>query len=158
MPERFLRIPHIRQKAEADCLAAYAAMLLEAAGFRANYDRLLRLLGTSKIGTPSHRIELLSRLYSDLIVIYRAGGVEDIFDFIDSGYPVCVFVATLELPYWSESLLHAVVVVGYSDQDFYLHDPAFGNAPQTVTHGDLQLARDAFSSKLAVVQRKQQPL
>jgi hypothetical protein len=155
MPERFLRIPHIPQKADADCLAACAAMMIEAAGFRANYGNLLRLLGTSNLGTPNSRIQLLSRLHPDLIVVFREGGTEEIFHHIDRGYPVGVFVDTMELPYWSSSTYHAVVIVGYSDQDFYLHDPAFHNAPQIVTHGDLQLARDVFSSKLVVVQRGQ---
>jgi ABC-type bacteriocin/lantibiotic exporter with double-glycine peptidase domain len=155
MPDRFLKVPHIRQRAEADCLAACAAMLLEAVGFRANYHRLLRLLDISGIGTPTSRIQLLSRLHSDLTVIYQVGTIDDIFNFIDNGYPVAIFVDTIELPYWTTSTYHAVVVVGYSAQDFYLHDPAFSNTPQTVTHRDLQLAWDVLNSKLAVVQRKQ---
>jgi ABC-type bacteriocin/lantibiotic exporter with double-glycine peptidase domain len=155
MPERFLRIPHIQQKARSDCLAACAAMLLEAAGFRIDYNHLVRLLGTSDLGTPYSRIQLLSRIHSDIVVIYRTGQLEDVVHFIDEGYPIGIFVETNELPYWTRSSAHAVVVVGYSDQDFYLHDPAFRDAPQKVTHGDLQLAWDALEPTLAVVQRRQ---
>jgi hypothetical protein len=99
MPERFLKIPHIRQKSDTDCLVACAAMMLEAAGFHANYNQLLRLLGTSELGTPHSRIKLLSRIYADLLLIYREGGLEDIIRFLDNGYPVGIFVYTKELPY-----------------------------------------------------------
>jgi hypothetical protein len=97
---------------------------------------------------------LLSKLDADIVLIYREGTLEDIFFFLDNGYAIGIFVDTEELPYWSSPGGHAVVVVGYSDQDFYLHDPAFGSGPQTVAHGDLQLAWQVFDSILAVVQRK----
>lgn len=157
MPERFLKIPHIRQKSNADCLVACAAMMLESAGFRADYNHILRLLGTSELGTPHSRIQLLSRIHSDLLLIYREGELEDIIRFLDNGYPIGIFVYTKELPYWTTAAGHAVVVVGYTEQVFYLHDPAFNDTPQAVTYGDLQLAWEAYDSFLAVVQRKHKP-
>src|SRR5688572_7637824 len=78
MPGRILKLSHILQRVEADCLVACALMLLEAAGFRARYENILRLLGTSEIGTPLSRIQLLSRISSNLIVIYREGELKDI--------------------------------------------------------------------------------
>src|SRR5215203_2377572 len=125
MPGRFLKVPHIQQRSRSDCLVACAAMLLEFSGFRFDYNRLRGLLGTTDLGTPYSLIRLLSRLHSDLILIYREGEIEDLFQFLDQGYPIGIFVATEELPYWNEIAAHAVVVAGYSDQDFYLHDPAF---------------------------------
>jgi hypothetical protein len=41
MPERFLKIPYIGQKARTDCLVVCAAMMLEAAGFRSDYNQLV---------------------------------------------------------------------------------------------------------------------
>lgn len=157
MPVRFLNVPHIQQKADADCLVACAAMMLEFANFHIPYNRLLKLLGTTDLGTPYSRLQLLSRVHSDILITYRPGEFEDLIYFIDQGYPVGIFVDTEELPYWQTPATHAVVVIGYSEQDFYLHDPAFSKTPQAVSHGDLLLAWDAMNSILAVVQRKQKP-
>jgi hypothetical protein len=93
-----------------------------------------------------------------LLLIYREGDLDDlIYYYLDNGYPVGIFVYTKELPYWTRAAGHALVVVGYSDQFFYLHDPAFSSAPQAVTHGDLQLAWEVYDFFLAVVQRRQKP-
>lgn len=156
MPERFLKIPHIHQRYETDCLVACAAMVLDAAGFRADYHQLMRLLGTTELGTPHSRVKQLARLHPEIVVIYEIGALEDIAQFLDNGYPVVVFVDTAELPYWNWATGHAVVIVGYSEQTFYLHDPEF-TAPQSVSFGDLELARQFSDSHFLVVQRTQKP-
>jgi hypothetical protein len=129
-------------------------MLFEFAGFRFDYNRLRRLLGTTDLGTPYSRVQLLSRINSDLPLIYREGETKDLCHFIDQGYPIGIFVATTELPYWKEIAAHAVVVVGYSNQDFYLNDPTLRNAPQVISWGNLHLAWEPLDQFLVVVQRK----
>src|SRR3954454_3170171 len=111
MPERFLRVPHIQQRSNADCLAACAAMLLEYVGFRADYARIVRVLGTSELGTPYSRIQRLPSIYPDVSLRYEIGEMEEIIGYLDAGYPAGVFVEASELPYWSEPSGHAVVVV-----------------------------------------------
>ena len=157
MPERFLKVPHIRQKSDADCLVACTAMLLEFAEFRADYTQLYRVLGTSELGTPHSRIQRLSQLYSDLLLTYRSGDLEDVVACLESGYPVALFVNAKDLPYWGETSGHAIVVVGYADQHFYINDPKFDIAPQIVTQGDIDLAWEAFDYFFAIVQRKPKP-
>jgi hypothetical protein len=131
-------------------------MLLESAGFKADYRRLLRVLGTFIHGTPHSRIKRLSQINSDLLVIYQEGELGDLVNYLESGYPVGIFLNTKELPYWNRATGHAVVLVGYSNDIFYLHDPAFGT-PQAVSSGDLELAWEAYDFYFAVVQRKQKP-
>jgi len=130
-------------------------MLLEYVGFRADYARIVRVLGTSELGTPYSRIQRLPSIYPDVSLRYEIGEIEEIIGYLDAGYPAGVFVEASELPYWSEPSGHAVVVVGYSDKNFLLNDPALSNAPQAVSYEDLQLAWQEYDFYLAVVQRKQ---
>jgi len=157
MPGHFLQVPHIQQKSNADCLVACAAMLLAFAGFQANYAQLFRTFGTSELGTPHSRIQRLTSLYPTLSVIYQRGTLTELITYLERGYPVALFVNTADLPYWGEASGHAVVVVGYSEQHFYLNDPKFSHGPQVVLQGDLDLAWEAYDYNLAVVQPKQSP-
>ena len=54
------------------------------------------------------------------------------------------------LTYWKEETFHAVVVVGYDDEQLYLNDPAFAAAPQTVGW-DSFLAAWAEYDEVAIV-------
>lgn len=154
MPERFLEVSHIRQKSESDCLAACAAMLLAYVGFRIEYQRLLRLLEISEIGAPHSRIQRLLAIHKDVTLIYKQGTLDELLHFLEDGHPVIIFVDTAELPYWSLETGHAVVVVGYAEGIFYVNDPAFEAAPQSVSSEDLALAWDGYDHFLAVVKRQ----
>jgi ABC-type bacteriocin/lantibiotic exporter with double-glycine peptidase domain len=129
-------------------------MLLEFAGFQVNYAQLFRTLGTSDLGTPHSRIQRLTNIYPYLSVVYRKGNLTDVISYLESGYPVALFVNTVDLPYWSETAGHAVVVTGYAEQHFYLNDPMLQHGSQIVSQGDLDLAWEAFDYYLAVVQSK----
>jgi predicted double-glycine peptidase len=56
------------------------------------------------------------------------------------GQPVIVFVRTSELPYWDYGTDHALVVVGCDDDNIYVNDPNFAEAPISVPRGDFELA------------------
>lgn len=137
MPRRFLTVPHQPQRLESDCLAACAWMVLAAAGAAADYDMLLAALNIKPWGTPHRNIRQLEELIDRIQVTYRQGVLADVFHALDEGQPVILFVWTGDLPYWALETWHAVVVVGYDEDHFYLNDPAFPTAPQVVTHGDL---------------------
>lgn len=149
----FLNVPHIPQKAEADCLVACAAMMLAAVNIEVEYERLQKQLGYESGGLPYRRLQWLARLHPGIIVTLQQGDLLTLQTAIDAGTPPAVFVFTGELPYWSEAVYHAVVLVGYTATDFYIHDPAFVHAPQIVSKGDLDLAWLENDSYLAVVQR-----
>jgi uncharacterized protein YvpB len=71
---------------------------------------------------------------------------------LQEGHPVIVFVRTGELPHWTYSTDHALVVVGYDENLLYVNDPAHPEAPVTVPRGDFELAwleRDYFYALIA---------
>ena len=150
----FLKIPHIRQRAKSDCLVACAAMMLTAVDVNIDYSRLQSQLGFKGGGLTYRRLQLLTRVRSDLHVILQQGSIQHLMKAIDAGTPPAVFIVTGELPYWSETVYHAVVLVGYTETEFYINDPAFAYAPQVVSIGDLDLAWLEYDSYFAVVQRR----
>ncbi len=153
MASIILPVPHLQQRAPGECLAACASMALAYLNFPTDYNRLLKLLQIKRdIGTPASNIRNLTQL--GVQVIYKPGTFAELFGHLKQGHPCIASVRTGELPYWrGENLLHAVLVVGLDDQDVYLNDPAFPNAPTQVARGDFDLAwldRDEFYAVLIV--------
>lgn len=152
MPKNLLPVSHWKQRQQADCLAACAAMILSYLGQTIEYDQLLRLLVIGPIGAPSSNTQRLGAL--NVIVTYERGSVADLETHLEHDTPCIVFVQTSELPYWSTDTGHAVVVVGMDEDTVYLNDPALGEAPQTVSRGDFQLAWLARDYRYAVITRR----
>ena len=153
MPKLLLPVTHWTQPQRADCVAACAKMILDYIGQSVNYDRLLRLLRIDpEFGTVARNILRLSELGVD--VLYTRGTVDDIRDHLANGRPCIAFVNTGELPYWNESTGHAVVVVGIDEQNVYLNDPAFADAPKAVLHGDFLLAWMEVEEYYAVIRQR----
>ncbi|MBN1658226.1 MAG: C39 family peptidase [Anaerolineae bacterium] len=153
MPKHLLNLPNYRQQKESDCLAACAAMMLRALDIEVPYSELLSILDIVPWGTPHRNIVRLEEFVPGIHVKYGQGELIDLYRALDSGRPPTVFVWTGELPYWSITTWHAVVVVGYDELHFYVNDPAFEEAPQVVLHGDLDLAWLAYDSYYATVAR-----
>jgi hypothetical protein len=129
-------------------------MMLAAVNVNTNYSRLQRVLGFEDGGIPYSRVQLLKRIHSDLHITFEQGTLRQLMTFMDAGIAPAIFVSTGELPYWSTSVYHAVVLVGYTETEFYINDPAFANAPQVASKGDLDLAWLEYDSYFAVIQRQ----
>ncbi|MCB8943909.1 MAG: C39 family peptidase [Ardenticatenaceae bacterium] len=153
MPKQLLPVPHHKQKAESDCLAACTAMMLATLNIQLPYTRLLSILDIKPWGTPHRNIQKLAELAPGVHVIYKQGTITDLFQLLDTGKAVVVFVWTGDLPYWHLETWHAVVIIGYDEHYFYLNDPAFDDAPQAVSHGDLDLAWIAYDTFFAVIEK-----
>lgn len=129
-------------------------MMLSVVGRTLPYQRLLSILDVAPWGTPHSNLRLLPSIAQNIRVIHRQGELSDLFDAIDRGYPPAVFVQTADLAYWSPiDVWHAVVIIGYDDTNFFVNDPVFDIAPQSVSHGDLDLAWLANDSYYAVIER-----
>lgn len=132
-------------------------MMLSAVGRILPYKRLLSILDVAPWGTPHSNLRLLPSLVQNIRVIHRQGELSNLFDAIDRGYPPAVFVQTVDLAYWSSiGVWHELVIIGYigyDDTNFFVNDPAFDVAPQSVSHGDLDLAWLANDSYYAVIER-----
>ena len=148
-PRILLPVAHRQQAEDADCLAACAAMVLDYMGIPVAYDRLLKLLRVQWFGAFASNIRALEQL--GVIVIYKQGTLAELVEHLTNNRPPMVFVATSELPYWTRSTQHAVVVVGIDETYIYVNDPAISSAPVPVSHGDFGLAwleRDEFYAAL----------
>lgn len=128
-------------------------MMLEALEIHVPYSDLLTTLDVAPWGTPHRNIIQIEDLVAGIQVRYGQGELIDLYRALDTGLPPTVFVWTGDLPYWTVATWHAVVVVGYDDQHFYVNDPAFEAAPQVVPFGDLDLAWLAYDSYYAVLDR-----
>ncbi len=139
MPSVLLKLDHVRQDNDGECLAACAAMVLHFMGAPIAYKRLVKLLDIkTNFGTPSSKIRNLDRL--GIRVTYQQGNLEALRNHLHAGQPCIVFVKTGELPYWAQNIDHAIVVVGIDDKHVYLHDPELPTAPIRVALGDFDLA------------------
>ena len=153
MPVHLLPISHIRQQNDGDCLVACAQMVLEYMGVHVPYERLKRILEVAAWGTPHSSIHNLSRHIPKLIVNRLPGDLPDLWAALTAGKPPIVFVWTGELPYVEIISYHAIVLAGYDEEYFYVHDPALPNAPIKVLQGDVALAWIAHNSHFATLER-----
>jgi ABC-type bacteriocin/lantibiotic exporter with double-glycine peptidase domain len=145
VPKVLLPVSHYKQQSDGDCLAACAAMVLTYLGWAIDYSQLLRLLDIKPHGAPARNIQLLSNL--NLNVAYSQTDLAGLEAMIQQGQPVIVFVRTGELPYWTYSTDHALLVVGYDESCLYVNDPGRSDAPIAVPRRDFELAwleRDSY--------------
>ena len=151
MPNILLPIPHQRQRQEADCLAACAAMVLAHLKIRVDYKQLLKLLKTKPFGTSGQNLKYLTAL--GVQVTYREGSLEEIKGHLLSEVPCIVLVRTADLTYWSYSTDHAVVVTGFDDKIIYVNDPAFDTYPISVSVTEFELAWMEFDYRYGTITR-----
>ncbi len=152
MPAILLKVTHQKQRRPSDCLAACAAMVLDALLRPEPYDNLVGLLDiVPDIGAPASNILRLSNLVSG--VVYASGSLDDITQYLKENLPCIAFVHTLKLGYWIENTRHAVVVMGIDEtsEQVYLDDPFFDTAPQVVSYLEFQLAWEEMGNLYAVL-------
>ena len=129
-------------------------MLLEYLGQPMVYDNLLRLLGTGPHGTVARHVLRLTRQgYS---VIYREGTLAELHAWLDQRQPVIVLVKTSELPYWSYTTLHTIVLIGYNTTHFHANDPYFSQTPISIPTGDFELAWLEMGNRFIVIKPEAQ--
>jgi uncharacterized protein YvpB len=60
-------------------------------------------------------------------------------------------VRTADLPYWDYGTDHALVVVGFDEQNIYVNDPAFDNHPIPISVIEFELAWMAFDYRYSLI-------
>jgi ABC-type bacteriocin/lantibiotic exporter with double-glycine peptidase domain len=123
---------HRRQRREADCLVACVAMVLDYLGVRRDDAWLSNVLGATAIGAPFSSVEKLTDILGLGVDLGENGALALFASFIDTGLPVIVAVDTDDFARWPYFSNHAVVVIGFDDDQVYVHDPALDDAPQEV--------------------------
>jgi uncharacterized protein YvpB len=113
-------------------------MALAHLGRAVEYPQLLQLLNIKPYGAPAGNIRLLSALGAT--VAYSQTDVQGLETLLQQGQPVIVFVRTGDLPGWTYSTDHALLVVGYDEETLYVNDPDRAEAPQRIPRSDFELA------------------
>jgi hypothetical protein len=126
-------------------------MALEQLGLAATQRELNRLLGLTPLGTPYPHIQRLNR-YGVHVMLQR-GDEFALRNAIDQGVAPIVFMMTTGLPYWQTETQHALVIVGYDNQNVYMNDPAFADAPKTVSLNGFMIGWIEFDSWYALITR-----
>jgi ABC-type bacteriocin/lantibiotic exporter with double-glycine peptidase domain len=142
-----LNVSHCQQKADAQMALTYL-------GIPCSQDDMAHQLGIRPhVGAPSSRLLRLRSVALD--VIYAAGDLPDLADWLDQETPVLAFVQADQLHHWRGlHFQHTVVVVGLDDQYVHLLDPAADAAPLRVSRGDFMLAWDEMDCIYAVIASK----
>lgn len=126
-----LDVPHFQQSADGYCLPACVRMVLAFWHLTKTEKEIRRVLGTRVFGTPSFAVKRLSQW--DVHVQYREWSIAQLLEALKTGHPVIAFVRTAYLDYWQQDVAHAVVLVGYEEnQRYWLHDPALPDGPTSV--------------------------
>lgn len=128
MQTNLLNVPHIPQGDNHYCLAACTAMVLAYWERPTTIKKLVKLLGSSRYGTPSSRIMRLSQWRVD--VSHHSATHDDLLTYLDDGIPLIIMLKTGFLDYFDDDVHHTVVLVGLDETYAYLNDPAFDNAPK----------------------------
>lgn len=135
-----LAVSHWKQRRQADCLVACAAMVLEYLQVPASYDRLTRLLRTMPIGTFFRNLRYLEAALG-LSVTVGYGDLQILETHLETGLPIIVSVNTKMLSYWNnQETIHALVVIGMDEEQIYVNDPAYADASKAIPLAEFELA------------------
>ena len=152
MPMRLLPVNHLQQDNEFGCLAACTQMVLRFYDVTVSQTELNRLFELRSGGVPFSNVSRVARYR--VRVTLEEGNEYFLKQAIDQQHPLIIFVHTEQLTsYWDISTWHAVVVVGYDEDNFLIHDPAFHDVPKRVAIDELMLAWLEFDYSCALITR-----
>lgn len=127
-------------------------MVLAGLGRDVSEQRIARLLGTKRFGTPISNITSLQR-WGYKVDFQSFLPVDKLKRRIDTGHPVIVQVWPMMLPYWpfNPSGSHVVVMNGYDEQAVFVHDPAMQQPHLAISWDAFLAAWAEFDETAAVV-------
>jgi ABC-type bacteriocin/lantibiotic exporter with double-glycine peptidase domain len=152
--EVLLAVPHFVQEQPLSCIPASIRMVLGYLGIEQSELEIGTLIQSDQEGTSVMNIELLTEADWGVTVMTDAPDFQQLKHYLDQGTPVIAAVWTGALPYWTRNRPHAVVIVGYDENEVYLNDPKFANAPQRVTWEDFSKAWEPFGWFAAIIRLK----
>jgi len=133
-------LKHRQQRNDYDCLVVCCQMILSYLGVDKDERWLWRQLRSGQI-TPFSNVKNLATELGLAVEIGR--GHDDIrilAPYLEMGLPVIVAVDTNYTDGWPYVKDHAVVVVGFTDEVVYVHDPATPEALLTIDSDTFLLA------------------
>jgi ABC-type bacteriocin/lantibiotic exporter with double-glycine peptidase domain len=152
MPAGSIPVPHYRQSNPGACLPACVRMVLASFGAKYSEAKLATVLGSYEFGTPSSRVQRLSKLRYH--VQYRVFSLEELQASLKQGlYPI-VFVDADFLPWADFSGFHALVLVEITSSEVVLFDPAQEEAPSRLLLDGFLAAWEEFNYRAAVISKQ----
>jgi hypothetical protein len=102
-------------------------MLLEFHGNKIAESSLCSLLGMDEYGTPMLNILMLNASLPSIKAEVHHWSLDELRDYLQmKRLPCIVAVRTKHLPYWKgEDNWHAIIVHGFSDDNFLVNDPNY---------------------------------
>ncbi|MFQ6042884.1 MAG: C39 family peptidase [Candidatus Poribacteria bacterium] len=139
-----LPVPHHPQEQKATCLPASFRMVLSYLGIERDELSLSWLFKTHAGGTPTDNFAAIE--IPGIKIVAENMDLALVRESIQQGQPVVVYLYTEPLPYWNTSSAHAVVVVGYEEESFFVNDPMFPDAPKKIDVETFLEAWDMFNN------------
>ena len=133
MPKPFyIEISHHPQFLDYTCVPACVRMVAHHHGLILSETEIAYLLETDETGTRFREIHSVSALGFDVEV--TTGTISDLKKWLNANFPCIVRIKTTHLPRYPLPpwVPHAVVVVGITENNVYIHDPAQYTAPDVV--------------------------
>ncbi|NKQ37357.1 MAG: hypothetical protein HF973_17290 [Chloroflexi bacterium] len=149
MPTDFIPVPHYPQSNPGACLPACARMALAALGKPYAETELAQVMGSYPFGTPASRVTRLQALGNQ--VRYEPMTLTELRQWTQQGLTPIVFVLADFLP-WTDFIgFHALVLVGVTNEQVWLHDPALPDGPIQLSVDGFMLAWEEFDRMTAVI-------
>lgn len=126
-------------------------MVLEYQGVTLNEQVLSDWLGTQPAGTEVWNLLLLEQRIAGCRVQLDSVSFAELQASLAADVPPIAFVNTRHLSSWDRDTIHAVVVVEIADDEVFVHDPAFPDAPLLISRREFALAWGELDFLAAIV-------
>lgn len=149
-----LNVPHVPQtnpQGRNSCVPACLSMVLAYQGVTLDEEELCNLLDTQLAGTEVWNVLLLEKHIPNCQVELDSTSFDRLQESLAANVPSITFVATRHLGYWQRDTIHAVVVVGITDDEVYVNDPSFPDAPRSVSRTEFGTAWSELDFLTAIV-------
>jgi len=143
-------IKNRQQLLESDCLVACAAMVLEYLGIRQSNNWLTKILQTTDIGTPFSNLKNLEKSLGVVVKLNDSDKLATFEPVIESGLPIIVALDSYNGDYWPHDSNHAVVVIGFDDNNAYINNPTVAET-EVVEIGTFMLSWSFRNFQYAII-------
>lgn len=140
---------HYKQELKASCVAASALIILDYLGCPAIDEAYLRkILKTKPIGTNiANLLFLKDEKNFKVEVLLEYMSIQDLNEhLVDEQIPLIVLVDTSFLSYHDIKAAHAIVVVGFENDNIIVNDPWFDEKDKTIDLDEFKYAWGKFGN------------
>lgn len=145
-----MNVPHFQQELDYSCLPACVRMVLAFYEEQRSELELRRLLKTRVTGTSPVAVMLRLPEIGFEAQVFEASRYL-LRRYLEADEPCIAHVWTAALPYWSDSVVHAVVVTDMDSDAVWINDPVLASGPTRVAQTAFLAAWAATGHTLIVV-------